>query len=251
MGPTTLPPALDTLLARRFERIVVFSGAGMSADSGIPTFRSGSNGLWGEFDPMALATPEAWRRDRELVWAWYEWRRGLVMAARPHAGHVAAAAMQREFGASLITQNVDDLHERAGATEVLHLHGSLFAARCDTCGHPQRLGPPPAAEQTRLAPPACERCGGAVRPGVVWFGESLDGEVIRRASAQIAACDLLLIVGTSGVVQPAAGMVGAAPADAIVVEINPEPAPAARRIDVRWAVSASQGLPAVVQRLLA
>jgi NAD-dependent deacetylase len=244
-----LPSALDALLSRRFGRIVVFSGAGMSADSGIPTFRSGNNGLWSRFDPMALATPEAWRRDRELVWAWYEWRRGLVMAARPHAGHTAAAAMQQELGASLITQNVDDLHERAGATDVLHMHGSLFAARCMACGRPHALGAPPSIEQERLAPPTCSHCGGPVRPGVVWFGESLDMTVMRRASRVIAACDLLLVVGTSGVVQPAAGLVGAAPADAVVVEINPEAAPAAGHIDFRWAATASRGLPAILQRL--
>jgi NAD-dependent deacetylase len=245
-----LPLGLEALLARPFERIVVFSGAGMSADSGIPTFRSGSNGLWGRFDPMELATPAAYRRDRDLVWAWYEWRRGLVMAATPHAGHRAAGALQQRLGAALITQNVDDLHERGGATDVLHMHGSLFAARCVACGRPHAFGPPPDTPRERLAPPACMHCGGPVRPGVVWFGESLDAAVMRRALAQIGACDLLLVVGTSGVVQPAASMVSEAPADAVVVEINPEAAAASRRIDFRWATTASRGLPAIAGRLL-
>jgi NAD-dependent deacetylase len=249
-NPIDLPPVLEALLARPFERIVVFSGAGMSADSGIPTFRSGSNGLWSRFDPMELATPAAYRQDRDLVWAWYEWRRGLVMAATPHAGHRAAGALQQRLGAALITQNVDDLHERGGATDVLHMHGSLFAARCVACGRPHALGAPAAAPQERLAPPACTHCGGPVRPGVVWFGESLDASVMRRALVQIAACDLLLVVGTSGVVQPAASLVSEAPADAVVVEINPEAAAAARRIDFRWATTASCGLPAIARCLL-
>src|SRR5690606_31403572 len=127
-------PLADLLSSRRFERIVVFSGAGLSEDSGSPTFRSGSNGLWSEFDPQELATPQAWRRDKALVWGWYEWRRGLVMAAQPHPSHLAVTGLQERFGATVVTQNVDHLHERAGVTDVLHLHGSLFTARCAACG---------------------------------------------------------------------------------------------------------------------
>lgn len=241
-----LPPELVALLNRSFQRIVVFSGAGMSADSGIPTFRSGSNGLWGEFDPQQLATPEAWFRDKATVWGWYEWRRGQVMAATPNPGHVAVARLQREFGAQVVTQNVDDLHERAGVEGVLHLHGSLFAARCDRCGASAVLGDPPPEAQRQLKPPACARCGeGAVRPGVVWFGEGLDEAVVDAAAERIAACDLLLIVGTSGVVYPAAGMVRLAPKDAVIVEINPQPGDVAAKVGFRWQVTAAQGLPTV------
>ncbi|MDH0863829.1 NAD-dependent protein deacylase [Mitsuaria sp. GD03876] len=251
MESRTLPAPLAALLARRFERIVVFSGAGMSADSGIPTFRSGSNGLWGEFDPQQLATPQAWHRDKATVWGWYEWRRGQVMAATPNPGHVAVARLQREFGAQVVTQNVDDLHERAGVEGALHLHGSLFAARCDRCGAPHELADPPPEAQRRLTPPACGHCaGGAIRPGVVWFGEGLDDGVVNAAAALIAACDLLLIVGTSGVVYPAAGMVRLAPKDAVIVEINPQPGDVAAEVDHRWQTTAAIGLPAVAAALV-
>lgn len=245
----SIPAELQALLARTFSRIVVFSGAGMSADSGIPTFRSGSNGLWSRFDPIELATPEAWRRDRDMVWGWYEWRRGLVMAATPHAGHVAVAALQRTHDTAVVTQNVDNLHERAGAADVLHLHGSLFAARCARCGQPHELDAPPAEPQASLAPPVCTHCGGAVRPGVVWFGESLDSTVIHRARERIAVCDLLLIVGTSGLVQPAAALAAEAPDDAVVVEINPQPGAQGGRVDFRWQATAAEGLPAIAERL--
>lgn len=250
MPDSTLDPALRQALSRRFERIVVFSGAGMSADSGISTFRSGSNDLWHEFDPQQLATPQAWRRDSALVWGWYEWRRGLVMQAAPNPGHLAVARMQQALGAQVVTQNVDDLHERAGVADVLHLHGSLFAPRCFDWAAPHPLPSPPGAAQRRLEPPRCAHCGGEVRPGVVWFGEMLDDTVLRQAQERIAGCDLLLVVGTSGVVQPAAGLVGLAPRDAVVVEVNPQPgAPGARRIH-RLPLNAAVGLPWLAELLL-
>jgi NAD-dependent deacetylase len=244
------PPGIAAALSKRFERIVVFSGAGLSAESGIPTFRGGQNGLWQQFDPADLATPEAWRRDPALVWAWYEWRRGLVMQAQPHAGHLAVAELQHRLGAALVTQNVDDLHERGGASTVLHLHGSLFAARCGDCAAPHVLGAPPTASLQRLAPPRCAACGGDVRPGVVWFGESLDVTILAQAARLIQACDLLLIVGTSGVVQPAAGLVELAPNSATLIEINPATAPPARRRHLYWSATAAQALPLLVAALL-
>jgi NAD-dependent deacetylase len=245
-----LPAVVLDLLDKPFDRIVVFSGAGMSADSGIPTFRSGRNGLWGEFDPQQLATPEAWRRDRATVWGWYEWRRGLVMAAAPNAGHLAVARLQRSLGASVVTQNVDDLHERAGVADALHLHGSLFAARCDRCGAPHELADPPPEAQRRLMPPTCGHCrAGSIRPGVVWFGEGLDDAVVNAAARRIAACDLLLIVGTSGVVYPAAGMVRLAPKAAVIVEINPQAGEVATQVAFRWRTTAARGLPLLADRL--
>ena len=253
-----LPEPLQALLAgRRFQRIVVFSGAGMSADSGISTFRSGERGLWTAFDPQQLATPEAWRRDRELVWAWYEWRRGQVMAAAPHAGHVAVAQLWKVTGASIVTQNVDDLHERAGVPEtaVLHLHGSLFAPRCDLCGAAQRCLPPALPAQgdgqpPRLAPPVCQVCrSGFHRPGVVWFGETLNPLVWEAARRAVSDRDLLLVVGTSGVVYPAVGLIGCAPADAVVVELNPQAGASAGRIEVRWEETAARGLPVLCAAL--
>ncbi len=249
--PFELPAAVATALARPFRRIVVFSGAGMSADSGIPTFRSGNNGLWKEFDPQDLATPEAWRRDKETVWGWYEWRRGLVSKAQPNPGHVAVAQLQREFGASVVTQNVDDLHERAGVTRVIHLHGSLFAARCFACDEPHELGMPQAEAHRRLMPPRCARCDDHVRPGVVWFGESLPEEAVRQASTLMRQCDLLLVVGTSGVVHPAAGMVNLVPRGAPVIEINPQAGQRSSRIDHSLQTTAAIGLPAVLRRLRA
>ena len=249
--PPALPESLRALLDRRFSRIVVFSGAGMSADSGIPTFRSGQNGLWSDFDPQQLATPEAWWRDKPTVWGWYEWRRGLVMAAQPNPGHHAVARLQRTLGVDVVTQNVDDLHERAGVTGALHLHGSLFAARCDHCGQPHDLDAHLPGAQRRLAPPPCAQCGrGAIRPGVVWFGEGLDEAVVQAATHAIQACDLLLIVGTSGVVYPAAGLVGLAPKHAVIVEINPHPGDVAARVGYRWATTAAIGLPLLVDELL-
>ena len=248
-GNATPSKELRTALARGFRRIVVFSGAGMSADSGIPTFRGGKGGLWQDFDPQELATPGAWQRDSATVWGWYEWRRGLVMQARPHAGHLAAARMQRGLGAAIVTQNVDDLHERAGAGDVLHLHGSLFAPRCADCGAAHGFATdPPEAPVRQLAPPRCAGCGGEVRPGVVWFGEALDEGVLQRAARLVSECDLLLVVGTSGVVYPAAGLVAMAPRDALVVEVNPEPA-RSPRVDHVLAATAAAGLPQVLEAL--
>lgn len=248
-GSTLVPPALEVLLRRTFKRIVVFSGAGMSADSNVPTFRSGNNGLWSAFDPSELATPEAWNRDKATVWGWYEWRRGLVSEAQPNAGHLAVAEMQRRFGATVITQNVDDLHERGGATDVLHLHGSLFAARCAACGRPHGLGAASQDTQLKRQPLRCLHCHGHVRPGVVWFGEPLDPEVVSLSEQRITACDLLLIVGTSGVVYPAAGMVDRAPAGATVVEINPVSGSISSRIGFRWQTTAARGLPSLLNAL--
>lgn len=244
-----MPPAIAQALSRQFERIVVFSGAGMSADSGIPTFRSGSNGLWHEFDPQDLATPDAWERDRDLVWGWYEWRRGLVMAAQPNPGHLAVAELQRRFGATIVTQNVDDLHERAGVERALHLHGSLFRPRCSVCKrrHAQSDLTPREAVR-RLTPPRCVHCKGFIRPGVVWFGEQLDDSLVAEARHAIAESDLLLVVGTSGLVYPAAGLVDCARA-AVVIEINPQPSSDPSRILLRWATTAARGLPLVIDAM--
>jgi len=246
-----IPDDMALCLTRPFERIVLLSGAGMSADSGIPTFRSGSNGLWQEFDPEDLATPQAWQRNRNLVWGWYEWRRGVVMAAQPNPGHIAAATLQKRLGAAVITQNVDDLHERGGATGVLHLHGSLFAPRCTSCARPAPapLLPPENAPR-ELTPPRCTYCGDDVRPGIVWFGESLDAKILSKASALVSACDLLLVIGTSGVVYPAAGMAAMSPSDAVVIEINPQPTGTLDRENYSWTTTAALGLPVLARHLV-
>jgi len=254
--PEPIPVAIEQALSRRFANVVAFSGAGMSAESGIPTFRSGSNGLWGEFNPAELATPEAWQANKALVWGWYEWRRGLIESAQPNAGHLALARLQQAAEAasvasmSAITQNVDNLHERAGVQNVMHLHGSMFAPRCASCGKPHTfaVAPPPEARR-EITPPICPHCTGAIRPGVVWFGENLDACIVGKAQQLIKACDLLLIVGTSGVVQPAASLVNAVSPSAVVIEINPDASGRLQR-GFEWRTTAARGLPSLVDCLL-
>jgi NAD-dependent deacetylase len=206
---------------------VVFTGAGISAESGVPTFRDDLTGLWARFDPATLATPEAFAADPDLVWGWYEWRRGRVLQTRPNPGHFAVAAIRaRVAGSVLVTQNVDDLHERAGWVDPIHLHGSLFAPRCSSCAEPARLADVPSNRSMagqRVPPPRCEACGGAIRPGVVWFGEVLPPQALAAAVDAATSCDVLLSVGTSGVVYPAAEIPAiAARHGATVIQVNPE-----------------------------
>ena len=208
------------------ENIAVLTGAGMSAESGIPTFRGDRNGLWARFDPMALATPDAWESDRELVWGWYLWRMALVRRSQPNAGHLALARLATRKPIRLVTQNVDDLHERAGSRDVVHVHGELFASRCEACGsRVDHVIPDEAAEapELRVAPPRCGHCAGHVRPGVVWFSEALPDRAWNAALHAVEGCDLLLVKGTSGLVHPAAGLPGIAKArGAYIVEVNPD-----------------------------
>ncbi|MBX5868438.1 NAD-dependent deacylase [Pseudomonas aeruginosa] len=209
-------------------RLVIFTGAGVSAESGIPTFRDALGGLWARYDPAALATPAAFADDPALVWGWYEWRRLKVLGVQPNPAHRAIAALSgRIADTRLVTQNVDDLHERAGSRDVLHLHGSLHAPRCATCAAAYRDALPDSVEPEegrRIEPPRCPACGGQVRPGVVWFGEALPEAALREAFAAACECDLLLSVGTSGVVQPAARIPGLAlEHGASVVHVNPQP----------------------------
>lgn len=246
-----LPEFISAALTEPFQHIVVFSGAGMSAESGIATFRGAQESLWSRFKPAELATPGAWRAQRNTVWAWYEWRRAQVLAASPNPGHRAVARLQQAGIAQVVTQNVDDLHERAGAKDVVHLHGSLMHGRCTACSRPQALGdPPPTASE--LEPPRCDHCGGYIRPAVVWFGESLPEAAVNEAARRIAQADLLLIVGTSGVVQPAAGMVRLAPSDCVVIDINPAADASSRSGNrLNWAAPAGEALPLLADHLLA
>lgn len=216
-------------------RPVVFTGAGVSAESGVPTFR-GPGGLWRSVRPEELATPGAFARDPRLVWEWYAWRRGLVRACVPNSAHRAIARLAaRRPAAAVVTQNVDGLHERAAAevaaeadvtaAPVLALHGSLFATRCTRCDYraPDDLTVDATSPETL---PRCPRCGALLRPGVVWFGEALDPAVLDAAFAAADACDVCLVVGTSALVHPAAGVaVAAARAGAAVVEVNAEDTP--------------------------
>lgn len=208
------------------KRITVLTGAGISAESGIPTFRDALTGLWQHFDAEMLATAEAFRRDPALVWGWYEWRRMKTLMAQPNAAHLAIAGLADQVPQlSVFTQNVDDLHERAGSAEVQHLHGSLHHPRCFDCGYPFPLpdGLPREPEGgRRLSPPECQECGGLVRPGVVWFNELLPANILNRALESSSSCDLLIVVGTSGVVYPAAQLPRVASrAGRNIIQVNP------------------------------
>lgn len=200
-------------------RIAALTGAGISAASGVPTFRGGPDSLWENERPEDLATPQAFRRDTEKVWRWYDWRRGIVAGCEPNAAHLALARLDGiAAGVTVITQNVDGLHQRAGSAAVLEFHGSLWTLRCTSCGLAERNRDVPLD-----LPPACPSCGGLMRPGVVWFGENIDPEIMRASSRAAVSCDLFLVIGTSGLVQPAAGMaMMASNAGAKVVEFNLE-----------------------------
>ncbi|NBF05993.1 NAD-dependent protein deacylase [Pseudomonas sp. Fl5BN2] len=236
--------------------VVVFSGAGVSAQSGIPTFRDALTGLWENFDPARLATPQAFREDPALVWGWYEWRRMKVLQAQPNPAHLAIAELARRVPRlTLITQNVDDLHERAGSPSVLHLHGSLHSPKCFACNRAFRgeLPEPPTAEQGyRIEPPRCTGCNGKIRPGVVWFGEALPQQALKDAFKAAGECDLLLSVGTSGLVQPAAQIPQLAlQQGAAVVHINPQAQACAHPEEYHLKGKAGQLLPELLQRAFA
>ena len=237
---------------RDARRVVVFTGAGVSAESGIPTFRDALTGLWHRFDAAELATADAFRRDPALVWGWYEWRRMKVLAASPNDGHEAIAAMERRVSKlTLITQNVDDLHERAGSAAVIHLHGSLFAPRCFECSRPAVFAeerPEEPEGGRRIEPPECAHCGSPVRPGVVWFGESLPEGALEQAFEAARACDVLFSVGTSSLVHPAAEIpFAAAQAGAAVVQVNPNSTPLDRLARFNLRGAAAQLMPRLVQ----
>ena len=216
---------------RAAKRITVVTGAGVSAASGIPTFR-GPAGLWRSFRPEDLATPEAFRRDPALVWEWYAWRRDLVGRARPNRAHEVLAAWSRRVpGFTLITQNVDGLHERAGTRNVVRFHGSLWELACaNRCAGSPRVWTHEGAFET--LPPRCGSCGGLARPGVVWFGEAIPAEALEAARAALD-CDVCIAAGTSALVYPAAALVGeAGERGAFTVEINPEATPASSSLNL-------------------
>ncbi len=223
--------------------VVVLTGAGISAESGIPTFRGGG-GLWKEFRPEDLATPEAFARDPKLVWNWYNWRRTMIAGAEPNAGHRALAALERSKPRfRLVTQNVDGLHERAGSRNILRLHGDIWTVRCLACGKESRDERAPLEE----IPPHCG-CGGLLRPGVVWFGETLPHEVWDAAVEATSDADVLLVVGTSAVVYPAAGLVPLAKScGARVIECNMEETPFSAELDCSLRGQAGELLPQLIE----
>ncbi len=222
--------------------MAALTGAGISAESGVPTFR-GPGGLWRQFRPEELATPEAFARDPRLVWEWYDWRRQRIAQAEPNPGHHALVRLERQKPAfTLITQNVDGLHERAGSVRVVKLHGDIWMVCCLRCGRRLRDERAPLPE----LPPRCA-CGGLLRPGVVWFGEPLPPGAWEQAERAARQAEVFLVVGTSAVVYPAAGLIPLAQAaGARLIEVNPEPTAFSAGLDCSLRGPAGEILPALI-----
>ena len=223
----------------RAKSVTILTGAGISADSGVPTFR-GADGLWRNFRAEDLATPEAFAKDPRLVWEWYNWRRELIATKQPNPAHHAVAELEGRIGHFwLITQNVDGLHRDAGSQKLSEIHGNIWTVRCTTCGR---------ISENRQVPipmlPTCSPCGGLLRPHIVWFGESLARDDVARSYAALESCEIMLIIGTSGVVYPAASFAPVAKsAGAFVVEVNLDPTPNSDVVDLAIHGRASDILP--------
>jgi NAD-dependent deacetylase len=230
---------------RAARHVVVLTGAGMSAESGVPTFRDAQQGLWSRYDPQQLASRPGFERDPALVWRWYAWRRDAVRAARPHAGHAALARLEGVTPRlTLLTQNVDGLHARAGSREPIELHGNILRSHClEECGSVY-------AEADALpsgVPPVCPNCGAPLRPSVVWFGEALPVQPLRAAQRAALECELMLVIGTSGLVYPAAGLPGLAKGQgARIVVVNPQASELDGLADLVWRDTAARALAALV-----
>jgi NAD-dependent deacetylase len=230
--------------------VLVSTGAGMSKESGIPTFRDAMEGLWANFDPQALATEEGFRANPRRVWSWYAWRRRKVAEAVPHAGYHALVEMEGLIpGLTVVTQNVDGLHAQAGSSDVVELHGSIRRVKCLDRGH-VLSGEPPLSDAEEEDPPPCPVCGSPLRPDVVWFGEMLPERAVQRAWRLAAERGVLLLVGTSGTVWPAAELPRVASrAGARIIEVNPAPSELSPLADVFLAGPAGDVLPRLVDAL--
>lgn len=237
-----IPPELAQTL-RSARRIAVLTGAGVSAESGIPTFRDAQTGLWAKYDPQDLATPQAFRRDPRLVWEWYAWRRELVSRAAPNPAHLALAEIERRAPQlTLITQNVDGLHQQAGSRNVIELHGNIARVKCF-----EENVVVESWDATGDVPPRCPRCGGPLRPDVVWFGEALPLDALAAAREAATTCDLFFSIGTSGAVEPAASLpFMALRSGATVAIVNPEARPSHGPTLYGLSGPAGQVLPALV-----
>lgn len=242
-----LHAATAALTAAR--RVVALTGAGMSAESGLATFRD-AGGLWEGVDPETVATPRAYARDPAAVWRWYAARRAAMAAARPNAGHVALAALERRLAAAggaltVVTQNIDGLHQAAGSRDVVAIHGDVGRVRCFDC--PAAAVPAADHDGTATVPPRCPACGGRLRPDVVWFGEALPMDAVGRALRALRTCDLVLCIGTSGLVEPAASFpLVAVERGAVLVEVNPAPTPLSHLADHVVRLGAAVALPLLV-----
>lgn len=239
-----IPEKLVTAL-RDARHVCVLTGAGVSAESGVPTFREAQDGLWAQYRAEDLATPEAFLADPVLVWRWYRWRRDLVAGAEPNPGHVALARLADLVPKlTLVTQNVDNLHQRAGSRGVIEFHGNIFTDRCFGDGSVQ------VADDT-TAVPVCPECGSNLRPGVVWFGEAIPEDALEASCAAAVDCNVFLSVGTSSLVYPAAGLADLARQNgAVVVEINPQPTMHPERFDFVLTGNSGVILPELVESLL-
>lgn len=240
-------------MLRASRRTVVLTGSGISRESGVPTFRDALDGLWARFDPQELATPTAFRANPKLVWDWYEYRRDVARRARPNPGHTALADLQRRLPTlQIITQNVDDLHEQAGSTGVIRLHGSLHDSRCfyNCQGDPTPVDVSALDFDPANGPPRCPHCGRWVRPDVVWFGEMLPPAQLHAATDAAAHADLMLVVGTSGLVAPAADLPHLARrGGACLIEINPVASALTPAVDLWLQGPAGEVLPRLVAAL--
>ncbi len=230
------------------KRVVALTGAGVSSESGIPTFRDAQTGLWSKCDPAQLATPEAFARNPKLVWDWYQWRRDLLRDKKPNAGHYALAEMEQLFEHFVvITQNIDGLHRMAGSTDIVELHGNIER---DKCSHENVVIERAEARPTNHGLLACPRCGAYLRPDVVWFGETLPRGALDRAFQEAMQCDALLSIGTSALVEPAASLPRIAQeAGAFIIEINSDETPLSQSADAVLRGKAGEVLPALVELL--
>ncbi|HBA52936.1 MAG TPA: NAD-dependent deacylase [Syntrophorhabdus aromaticivorans] len=233
----------DRLASTKF--LLVITGAGISAESGIPTFR-GNEGLWKNYRAEDLATPHAFARDPETVWEWYDWRRGIIGRAEPNAGHLAIKELEELFdNFLLITQNVDGLHGRTGIRNMVEIHGNLWRVRCTREGKTSMLMDVP----LKSVPPKCE-CGAVLRPDVVWFGESIPSLALEKAFRVIEQCDTLIVVGTSGVVYPVASFPETVKNNGgFVIEVNVEPTPISAVADASLYGNSGDILPMLVKWL--
>ncbi len=246
-------PILERVTAalEQAERVVAATGAGMSKECGIPTFRDAQEGLWARYNPEELATRRGFRQNPARVWGWYNYRRGLVARRTPHAGHRALAKLEQLVpDVVVVTQNIDGFHGDAGSSTILELHGNINRFKCFEHDHPVEIDVPLADSDGEVEPPKCGRCGSPIRPDVVWFGEMLPPGVFERAESLSRACDVMLVVGTSGLVQPAASLpLVAQAAGATVIELNTEPSQLTGRVDIFLQGPAGEVLPELVARL--
>lgn len=248
---TPIQQAADAI--KQSKQIAVLTGAGVSKESGVPTFRDAQTGLWEKYDPQQLATRQAFQANPKLVWDWYQFRREMVSAAKPNPGHVALAALEKRFPTmTIITQNVDDLHEQAGSENVIHLHGNIAQTKCfDDCrGKPTLIDLTTLTWDAEAGPPKCPHCGAYARPDVVWFGELLPEQALIDAQNISQRCDVMIVVGTSGLVTPAANMPHIAKsAGATVIEVNPDYSMITRIADIKLEGASGEMLPKVIEAM--